>query len=452
MSEEPPPPPTFHQENGSEAPSRRGYALLFNHFFSRTPTSFKSSFGRSTERESEERPRFRAGGGRIFVGNLEAEKVTRDEFKSIFEAHGQVVEVSLHSSYGFVQFAKEEDMQKAMEAEQGRLIGSRKIDIERAKEKRRNRKDRDRDFRNGNGNKRRRDYGRDRDFGGRGRRRTNNSHFNGPKPALPPKDGSVMKIILLGEMQRDFAESVANKIRKNVIPVELEMLDGRNLSQALRDAEANRSRYVCIVGRENINKGTTTIKLLHLREEGNRCPTYDLETEDLVDLVVSEEKRLGFDVGPKPLAYGNTPGPGYPLANPAMVNPLQNPAAPGLMPQQPNLLMMQQQLAALSQQISTISQPNQAPIQSYQQPLPQQPNPAVMQLKIMEELSRLQQQAAQLQQPSHTHPPTHLQQYHPPQSNTVPNMPVSSNKGASPETLANLSKLLGTIQKLKGNK
>ena len=45
---------------------------------------------------------------RVFVGNLAAEKVTRQEVEQLFSEYGKVLGVSLHKSYGFVQFAEEE--------------------------------------------------------------------------------------------------------------------------------------------------------------------------------------------------------------------------------------------------------------------------------------------------------------------------------------------------------
>lgn len=343
-------------------------------------------------------------------------------------------------------------MVEAMKNENGREIGSRRIDIQRAKQSEKGRNNDSRFT-----GKRGRDN-RDRDRSPPTRRRIqgNGRHF-GPKPVLPPKNGAVMKIILLGEMQRNFAQRVADSIGENFVPVELEMLDGRTLSQALRDAEANRSRYVCIVGRENITKGTTTIKLLHLKED-RRCPTYDLRTDDLVDLVISEERKLGFEVGPKSISYGATSNPMAAQQNLVNLNPLQ--ATSGLLPPPPGtLLQMQQQLSALSQQISSLTQP--PPTQpAYQQP---QSNAIEMQGKIMQELSRLQQQAAKIQQIK-AQPPQmqHHQQTHgynpnlqpysgPPSVNNSSHQSSASGATASPAQIANLSKLLSSIQKIKGS-
>ena len=41
---------------------------------------------------------------RIFIGNLAVEKVTNKELVEIFEKYGKVIEVSIKSSYGFVQY------------------------------------------------------------------------------------------------------------------------------------------------------------------------------------------------------------------------------------------------------------------------------------------------------------------------------------------------------------
>ena len=59
---------------------------------------------------------------RVFIGNLAAEKVTRQDVMKLFQSHGKVLGVSLHRSYGFVQFDKEESAEVAVKAIHGKTV------------------------------------------------------------------------------------------------------------------------------------------------------------------------------------------------------------------------------------------------------------------------------------------------------------------------------------------
>lgn len=56
---------------------------------------------------------------RVFIGNLPSEKVSRQEIETMFAAYGTVLGVSLHKSYGFVQFDNEESAKKSAKAIHG---------------------------------------------------------------------------------------------------------------------------------------------------------------------------------------------------------------------------------------------------------------------------------------------------------------------------------------------
>ncbi len=56
---------------------------------------------------------------RVFIGNLPSEKITRVEVEKLFSDYGNVLGVSLHKSYGFVQYDNKESAEKAVEAMHG---------------------------------------------------------------------------------------------------------------------------------------------------------------------------------------------------------------------------------------------------------------------------------------------------------------------------------------------
>lgn len=60
---------------------------------------------------------------RIFVGNLASERTSRDELREVFKKYGDIVDIVLRKSFGFVQFDTPEAAMKAIEGENGRLVG-----------------------------------------------------------------------------------------------------------------------------------------------------------------------------------------------------------------------------------------------------------------------------------------------------------------------------------------
>lgn len=62
-------------------------------------------------------------GSRLFLGRLAAEKTDRNELASIFAKYGPIHEISLKSTFGFIQFDSAEACQAAILHEQGRVIG-----------------------------------------------------------------------------------------------------------------------------------------------------------------------------------------------------------------------------------------------------------------------------------------------------------------------------------------
>ncbi len=58
---------------------------------------------------------------RVFMGNLPADLIGRHDVEEIFDVFGKILGISLHKSYGFVQFEKEECAKAAVAA----LVGKK---------------------------------------------------------------------------------------------------------------------------------------------------------------------------------------------------------------------------------------------------------------------------------------------------------------------------------------
>jgi hypothetical protein len=61
------------------------------------------------------------------TGNLSSEKVTKRDIFHVFHHYGDVAQISIKQAYGFVQYLRTEDCQRALAAEQGRQIRDKRI-------------------------------------------------------------------------------------------------------------------------------------------------------------------------------------------------------------------------------------------------------------------------------------------------------------------------------------
>lgn len=64
---------------------------------------------------------------RVFIGNLAAEKVTRQEIEQLFGPYGKILGVSLHRSYGFVQFDSVASANEAVKGMNGTMLHGLKL-------------------------------------------------------------------------------------------------------------------------------------------------------------------------------------------------------------------------------------------------------------------------------------------------------------------------------------
>ncbi|KAJ3005244.1 hypothetical protein HKX48_000796, partial [Thoreauomyces humboldtii] len=73
---------------------------------------------------------------RLFMGNLASERVDRKEMARIFAPYGNIVEIILKGSFGFVQFDNPESCHTAMQSETGRQLAGMRIDLKIAQDRR----------------------------------------------------------------------------------------------------------------------------------------------------------------------------------------------------------------------------------------------------------------------------------------------------------------------------
>lgn len=64
---------------------------------------------------------------RVFIGNLNTDKIGQDDLVDHFSQYGKVFGCSLHMNYGFVQYGCEEDADKAVEATHGSTLFGKRV-------------------------------------------------------------------------------------------------------------------------------------------------------------------------------------------------------------------------------------------------------------------------------------------------------------------------------------
>ncbi|KAI9030393.1 hypothetical protein DFJ74DRAFT_468365 [Hyaloraphidium curvatum] len=82
---------------------------------------------------------------RLFVGNLASEKTSKEEMARIFAQYGDVYEIVIKDSYGFIQYDNAESVLEAIRMENGRLLAGLKLDLSVAKNRRERRAEQERD-------------------------------------------------------------------------------------------------------------------------------------------------------------------------------------------------------------------------------------------------------------------------------------------------------------------
>lgn len=64
---------------------------------------------------------------RVFIGNLPADQVTRQAVEEMYKDYGKILGISLHKSYGFVQFDNSESANAAVKATHGKMMNGKRL-------------------------------------------------------------------------------------------------------------------------------------------------------------------------------------------------------------------------------------------------------------------------------------------------------------------------------------
>lgn len=119
-----------NQDNGDvrrgRSIERRGDKSSKNHSRSRSPPRLKkqnvSLPSKDTNSVDPESVRCR-----VFVGNLNTDKIGQEELVQHFAGFGEVIGCSLHMNFGFVQYASKEDADKAVDQTHGTFLFGKRV-------------------------------------------------------------------------------------------------------------------------------------------------------------------------------------------------------------------------------------------------------------------------------------------------------------------------------------
>lgn len=64
---------------------------------------------------------------RVFVGNLNTNLVTREQLHQVFAPFGEILAISLHKGYAFIQFGYENEARNAVNFTDGTMIAGKRI-------------------------------------------------------------------------------------------------------------------------------------------------------------------------------------------------------------------------------------------------------------------------------------------------------------------------------------
>ncbi|KAK4611993.1 hypothetical protein CLAFUW4_12666 [Fulvia fulva] len=311
-------------------------------------------------------------GSRLFVGNLSSEKVTKRDIFHVFHTYGDLAQISIKQAYGFVQFLRTEDCQRALHEEQGRQIRDKRIHLEVSKPQKNGNKqqqnngrrsrspdhnNRGRNDRNRNGRDHGRDNGRDRGgyranygrspsppprgyrdrYEDRYRDRRSRSRSPGygrdryrgssprrtpeddlPLPRREPRDVPDVQIIALDQLERDFLSWVEKAFTSKGVRVDVLILSPRLSEEAVvRRQIMEGVLAVSKLRRQNQNSAKIGLTIFK-RKAGSRdvqFEEYDNLDPGICTELVLREKQLQGTVP----SYGNYPPQyGAPTPQPPM--------------------------------------------------------------------------------------------------------------------------------------
>ncbi|KAH3745300.1 heterogeneous nuclear ribonucleoprotein C1/C2 [Pelomyxa schiedti] len=237
---------------------------------------------------------------RIFLGNLPSERTSKQELNDIFSRYGRILEIVIRKSFGFVQFERASSAQAAIDGENGRLIGHCKLDINLADSRPRRRRD-------------------------NSRSRSPPSRSPPSRHSSPPRNADVQanqipisQIFYVGPSQRSYASKVEGLLKDEVgFSSEIKLMERQSIRAALQHSQSEGVRYVMVLGRENVDRRTVALNLLHALPNDRPEGYDDMNLNEAIDMVAKQESLVSARRRMLQQAQLNYQQPNYPAQTPS---------------------------------------------------------------------------------------------------------------------------------------
>jgi len=237
----------------------------------------------------------RPADSRVFIGNLASERTTVAELVSIFSKYGNLTEEPvIRRSFGFVQYDNAESAYRAIEAEQGRVIGGMPIDLSLADNRDSRRTSR---TQSGVGPDRSRKNFSERfnpyDHSARlssTSRSARHSRGNSRRPRrFDSRNGVAVRILVLGQQARGYAHSCEATIRAFLgLQTDVVYIEASKLGDSLELAKEQLVPYVIVVNSKDEREGSCSLRILD-SEGYQKVKGGSLPFREVLNIVVEEE-------------------------------------------------------------------------------------------------------------------------------------------------------------------
>eukprot|EP00166_Cyanidium_caldarium_P000714 ctg_129.g110 len=173
---------------------------------------------------------------------MPSERTSQIELLQIFSKYGKIIEQPvLLKAYGFVQYEKAESVQLAIQYEQGRYIGHRRVDLSAAQARRENAPG-----------------GRSASGGARSSASAT-AATSGRRP--PPQPGApYVRTLAMGPAARRMAHAMATTFHEMKIPCDVQDVVSGDLMRPLREAYERCIPYMLVVGDRDVHTGMCTLR------------------------------------------------------------------------------------------------------------------------------------------------------------------------------------------------
>lgn len=234
---------------------------------------------------------------RIHVGNIDLNSTNKRDLEGIFRRYGALVDFKCFETYAFVQFETVDQAKEAIQYENGRDLGGKRMVVSFAKlAGPRGRSQPDYDSRRATRSPSPESSSSYHHEGGSHKRERSGGDFPDSSPQLKRGSGSsksgFVVIYALHTSLRSYAEYVQDVFRKYGIDSNVEYVDGKGRLMAQVDrATRHGIRFTCLIRKEHEDDGDT-VSFRAVDQNGNLIGLGDTLLSDVIQYVLVEASAI----------------------------------------------------------------------------------------------------------------------------------------------------------------